>query len=1457
MTRVRRALKLTAILCGGLLAVILMLVLATWAAVNTERGQAWLQDRLEKALAEEGAEAEVSGLSGPLPQRLALDRLVLRDPDGVWLTLESAEVAWRPMALFAGRMEIARIHAGQIHLARLPEGAAEEEPAPAEPFALPRLPVPIRLDSLSVERLELGEAVLGEAATFAIDGQAAAPAAGALTSRLRVERLDAPGGILTARAEYTPDERNLGVDAELSGAAGGLLAGALNLDADESVSASLSGNAPIDDWRGRAEARLGADASITADLALEAAKRATIDGQADVQAILPPDIARLIGGAAEFGLTLSRKGKSGANIERARIATPNATMQLTGTLDGDAGTIDAHGDVDILTPEPFATLAGLSNLIGAKADFQARGPLSAPKLEAAITADRLALPDVSADAVEIAAKLDPDDTMTRGRLTAKVTSGTVDLAGPEFAGFSGAPLTVDLAGDLDLDAMTLSAMTATLDGPDLTARFQGSVDLATGVGDTAFELEIGKLASLNPMIGLVGQGKLNGHLAFGGEDSLLQGTVAGDLRDVTWGAEPILDTLAGGAVSLATDINLADDGALTLRNLSMESGNARIAGELGFPASFDTIDGAFDVALPETDILSEPLGTRLSGAASGTVRLSGPTADPGVEAGLEIADAAVEGTPFGLLKVQVTARQLASKPNGSIDAEASATMVGAVRASTDFALTGAAFQLAKLDATGSGFKVSGGRLSAPLEGGVLTGGADVEVTDLAKLGQRFDLPLSGTGRVSVSLGAGSTGQGVTLDGRLTDVTYGGDATAGTLELKAEVDDAFANPGGTARIALANATAGPAKLDAASLRVDGGPAKANLRLEASGEAFGPLQVSADASVALEGAVTQLTLTRLNADTQGKALSLERPAVLRLEPASLTLSDLAVQAEGGTLRLDLERTAERIDATAQLESLPLALTRLVLAEPKLSGNLDGRMELSGPLARPEGSFQFNAAEIGLEGADLPPLDAWLQGRISGGTLTASGQARGLSETPVQLSVQLPMRLSLAPVAAGLPPDGPVRAEVSWQGDVAPLMPFVPVSGHRLTGQGDVALRIEGSLGDPQPRGHIALTGATYENLTTGTLLTDLNARIEGDGEALQIARFEARDGGKGSVMASGSVNVYGGAGQAVDLTLTAKNATLVRRDEITARTDLDLAVTGPFDDLLLQGVVTVERGEARIPDSLPPEVASLDVVEVGGDSLAGAEPPKTPESESESEAAKPSRIKLDIAVDVPSRFFMRGGGLDSEWSGNLAVTGTADQPVINGQLRAVRGQVDFLGKAFKLNRGEVDFDGGSEIDPSITAEAFHSGRDIDVTVAVSGPAQQPELTLSSTPELPQDEVISRLLFGKSATELSAMEAGQLGLAVAQLTTGGGGAGILDRIRGLVGVDVLSVGSTEAGDPSVTAGKYIGGDVFVGVEQGASTESSSAKVEVDLTDNIAVESRVGATGSSEVGIQFKWDY
>jgi len=129
------------------------------------------------------------------------------------------------------------------------------------------------------------------------------------------------------------------------------------------------------------------------------------------------------------------------------------------------------------------------------------------------------------------------------------------------------------------------------------------------------------------------------------------------------------------------------------------------------------------------------------------------------------------------------------------------------------------------------------------------------------------------------------------------------------------------------------------------------------------------------------------------------------------------------------------------------------------------------------------------------------------------------------------------------------------------------------------------------------------------------------------------------------------------------------------------------------------------------------------------------------------------------------------------------------------------------------------------------------------------------------LPEDEVISQVLFGKSTSQLSAGEAAQLAASVAELTGQAGGAGsILGRVRASLGVDVLrleSEDSSGASAPGVAAGKYITEDVYVGAKQGTETDSGTAEVEVELTPNISIGSEVGQQGQSEVGIKFKWDY
>ncbi|HMB75831.1 MAG TPA: translocation/assembly module TamB domain-containing protein, partial [Kiloniellaceae bacterium] len=83
-----------------------------------------------------------------------------------------------------------------------------------------------------------------------------------------------------------------------------------------------------------------------------------------------------------------------------------------------------------------------------------------------------------------------------------------------------------------------------------------------------------------------------------------------------------------------------------------------------------------------------------------------------------------------------------------------------------------------------------------------------------------------------------------------------------------------------------------------------------------------------------------------------------------------------------------------------------------------------------------------------------------------------------------------------------------------------------------------------------------------------------------------------------------------------------------------------------------------------------------------------------------------------------------------------------------------------------------------------------------------------------------------------------------------------GFMSDIRAGLGLDVLSVGAGETGGASLSAGKYLVDGVYVGVDQGTAADSTRAKVEIDLTPTIKLESSAGSD-SSKVGVKWKWDY
>jgi translocation and assembly module TamB len=57
-------------------------------------------------------------------------------------------------------------------------------------------------------------------------------------------------------------------------------------------------------------------------------------------------------------------------------------------------------------------------------------------------------------------------------------------------------------------------------------------------------------------------------------------------------------------------------------------------------------------------------------------------------------------------------------------------------------------------------------------------------------------------------------------------------------------------------------------------------------------------------------------------------------------------------------------------------------------------------------------------------------------------------------------------------------------------------------------------------------------------------------------------------------------------------------------------------------------------------------------------------------------------------------------------------------------------------------------------------------------------------------------------------------------------------------------------------VSAGKYVSEGVYLGVDQSVSGRST-AKVEVEITPSISVETDVGSKGGAGIGLNWKKDY
>ncbi|HEX4185220.1 MAG TPA: translocation/assembly module TamB domain-containing protein, partial [Stellaceae bacterium] len=761
-----------------------------------------------------------------------------------------------------------------------------------------------------------------------------------------------------------------------------------------------------------------------------------------------------------------------------------------------------------------------------------------------------------------------------------------------------------------------------------------------------------------------------------------------------------------------------------------------------------------------------------------------------------------------------------------------------------------------------------GSLRMALDTNLVRGSISGRVPDLGHLSKLAGIPLGG----SLEFGAGLDARGgqlldLSLTGtRLTAGAAPSRTAIGRLELTARFADLLRRPSGTGRLALTAASLGNAEFATARLTLDAPRAgRFAFQSDAKGK---PLTVALAGEGGLEPGRIELRLTRLAGSLGDDRILLGQPLMLSKRGPDLAFSGLALDFGTGRITGSGGLKGNSLSLALNAANLPIASGARLLGYPKAQGTLTIDTTLGGTLRAPQGHISLRARELTLASSkhsQLPTLGLGVDGSWNGRNIDLKGQVEGLKGDTITLAGSAPLLLTPSPLGISVPPEGRLSLQLQGAGQLEHLADLLPLGEDRVSGHFSADISVGGTVAAPAANGRLRLSDARYENFATGAVLTKMQADLVGDRDRFNLTSFSAGDSASGSLKAQGSVVLKGPSGPTAELSATLANFRIAARDEAIATATGTVAIAGALTAPKVTAPLTIDRADISLPESLPPNVVVLKVVEIN--SKSGKQPPAAP-------AAQPPALPatLDIKIDMPGNVFVRGHGLDSEWRGKLTITGTSAAPAINGALEQIRGSVDLLGKTFTLTRGTITFDGSAKLDPVLDIVAEVSTADITAQVHIGGFASAPTVTLTSTPVVPQDEILSRVLFGKGVGQITAGEG--LQLAAAAATLAGGGPGVLDRLRGGLGLDWFKLGSgatgpttgtlnpggtstSATGGTALSAGKYIAPGVSVGVSQGISPPTSKVTVEIEVRPHLTVGGEAGQSGSTGIGLNYNYDY
>lgn len=1379
-----------------LIGLIALVALALFA-INTDPGRKFVVDQVEALEFETGMSIGIGEIDGSLYSVMTIRDIAISDPKGVFFESPAVTLDWHPFKFIRGHVDVNALTAQTMVLQRSPE--FNEVPPTDDPL-LPDYDIDI--DRFQVNEFIVGAPVTGERHVIAMRGNAQVADARATVNfdGSTVAGAGQDGGDrFTLRLDAVPDENRLGIDLNLTAPSDGVIAALAGLT--DPLNVRVRGNGDWARWDGTLDAVLGGDP--LADLALSARDgTVSLVGETRLTRFAPPSTAALLGEVTNIDLSTALEDRRAA-VE-ARIFSDAFSLAANGGIDLSDNSFDDFEAAFVLR-EPSSLAPNLRGR-GLRATLTLDGAFATPTVDYDLRADQIVMNDMGVENLRAQGQTTVDTTsmIVPVAATASRITGLDTVAG-------GTLTNIRLDGDIAIDGPRILADNMRIRSDRIDANLVLLADTSTGLYAGAidgriddYRLESVGVFNFETDIDLETQA--DGGFALTGRVGARSTQLLNDsMREYL-----------GGNLTASSNFAYGSDGVARFSDVRLNSPLLRITDGRGSYSA----DGQIDVTAAAISDPYGPVGVRLTGTIANP-RATIRAASPGLGVGLADLTAEIRGD------------------NGDFRIDASGqTDYGAFTADVTVATARGplAVTINRADIAGIGLS---GQVRQSAAGPFLG---------------RLDAEGRGLGGV-VRLGAQGRYQSAIVNLRANNTVLPGPANVriGSAIVDAEVV-LYDTPQVVADVQLANTAFGALEIRTMRALVDYRGGRGNAKLLAEGTSGVPFRVSANADLApdLWRAAIQGRVRGVDFKTASPARIIPGDGDYRLLPTKIDFGEGNIRLAGSY--------GDGLKLQSRLDSLDLAIIEAFSPGLGISGSASGSLDFAQatPTAFPTADARMTIRNFTRTTAASvsQPVNVNFVGQLqpSGGAARAVIRRRG--------SVIGRLNASLTPLPPGNGPwmDRLMQASlgggIRYNGPADTLFSLAGQPDQRLAGALGVAADFSGRVSAPSLSGIIRANSLTYENLIYGTRLTNMAIRGRFTGDRLEIEQLTA-NAGEGTVSANGYVSLAADRGYPMDIQVEMQNARLARSDMIDATANGNLSLTKrEGQNARLSGRINLPETRYTIIRSGAVEIPELTGVRFkpprGRPNVAGNEPAASP-------AGIFEQLALDIALVAPERLYVSGMGLESEWSADIRITGTSASPRISGGVDLVRGTLGFAGKSFELTEGSVQFTGGPTLDPVISIVASDDIEGVTVNINVSGQAFNPQIAFSSTPGLPQDEIMSRILFGSSVANLSAIQAVQLASSLNSLRGGGGGLDPLGTLRSATGVDRLRIlGGDEATGrgTAIAAGQYLTDDIYIEIITDG-RGFTATQLEVALTPALSILSQAGGTGGTNVNVRYQINY